>query len=187
MKTKLLIGTLAALVILGLVGGVAFAAEPSRRLCGLGKVTAIDGDTITVENRRGTFDILTDADTVFRVKDVESPTIDDVNVGDIVAGQVEKQEDDTLLAKVVAVVPPKQQRVRGLGKVTAIDGDTITVENRRGTFDVLTDADTVFRVKDVESPTIDDVNVGDIVAGQVEKQEDGTILAKAIVVVPPQQ
>ena len=108
MKTKLLLGTLAALVILGLVGGVAFAAEPNRRIRGLGKVTAISGDTITVENRRGTFDILTDEKTVFRARGVEDPTIKDIRVGDLVAGQVERQEDGTLLAKVVIVVPPRR-------------------------------------------------------------------------------
>ena len=108
MKTKLLLGTLAALVILGLVGGVAFAAEPFGRLRGLGKVTAISGDAITVENQRGTFDILTDDETLFRVRGIENPTIEDIHVGDLVAGEVERQEDHTLLAKVVIVVPPKR-------------------------------------------------------------------------------
>jgi hypothetical protein len=108
MKTKLLLGTLAALVILGLVGGVAFAAEPSRRIRGLGRVTAVSGDTITVENRRGTFDILTDEETVFRARGIENPSIKDVHVGDLVAGKVERQEDHTLLAKVVIVLPSKR-------------------------------------------------------------------------------
>lgn len=107
MKTKLLLGTLATLALLSLMGSVAFAAEPLRHMRGLGKVTAIAGQTITVETRRGTFDILTDENTVFRVKGVENPTVDDIQVGDTIAGQVEKQEDDTLLAKVIAVVPPK--------------------------------------------------------------------------------
>ena len=107
MKAKLLLGTLVALIALGLAGGVAFAAEPLQHLRGLGKVTAIDGHTLTVENRQGTFDLLTNGETVFRIKGIEDPTIEDIQVGDIVAGRAIKQEDGALLAKVIAVVPPK--------------------------------------------------------------------------------
>jgi len=172
-------------------------------LRGLGKVAAIEGDALTVENRRGTFEVLTNDDTVFRVRGVESPSIDDLHVGDVVAGIVARQDDGSLLARVIAVVPPQAQRLRGLGRVAAIEGDALTVENRRGTFEVLTNDDTVFRVRGVEGtfevltnddtvfrvrgvedPSIDDLHVGDVVAGIVARQDDGSLLARALVVLP---
>jgi hypothetical protein len=106
-----------------------------------------------------------------------------VRAGDVVAGRAVKQDDRTLLAKLIAVVPPEPRRVRGLGKVTAIEGSTITVENRRGTFPILVDDETVFRIRDVENPTIGDVQVGDVVAGRVVKQDD-TLVARMIGVLP---
>ena len=143
-------------------------------------------NALTVETHRGeTVDVLVDGETVLRIRGVENPTLEAIHVGDIVAGQVEKQEDGTLLAKVIAVVPPRNERIRGLGKVAEVQGDTLTIENRRGTFAVRTDEDTVFRVRGIENPTLEDIRVGDIVAGQAEKQGDGTLLAKIIAVVPP--
>ena len=187
MKTKLLIGTLVALVALSLLGGTAFAAEPSTRMRGLGKVAEIDLDTgtLTVHTRRGRVTVHTDAATAFRIPGVDEPALADVRVGDLVAGVVERQEDGTLLALRIAVLPPKPERVRGWGRVEAVHGKTLVVQNRQGTFEVLTDKDTVFRIRGVEDPSIVDIEVGDLVAGRAIKQEDGTLLAKLVAVVPP--
>ncbi len=155
--------------------------RPSR-IRGWGRVQAVHGKTLVIENRQGTFDVLTDKDTVFRIRGVEDPSIKDVKVGDLVAGTAIKQEDGTLLAKLVAVIPP---RLRALGRVEAIHGKTLVVENRRGTFDVHTDQDTLFRIRGIEDPSIRDIEVGDLVAGRVVKQEAGSLLAKLIAVVPP--
>lgn len=186
MKRKLLLGTLITLLTLGISGGVAFAADSVQRHGGLGKVIAIGQNTLTVENQWGTFDILTDEKTVIRVPGVENPTLDDVPVGALVAGRVEKRDDSSFLAKAIFVVPPPKARLRGLGKVTAVGDNALTVETHRGeTVDVLVDGETVLRIRGVENPTLEAIHVGDIVAGQVEKQEDGTLLAKVIAVVPP--
>ncbi|MBN1580947.1 MAG: hypothetical protein JXA89_09620 [Anaerolineae bacterium] len=186
MKLKLILGTLAAVLVFGLAGGTAFAADSLQRQGGLGRVIDIQGEVIIVENQLGTFDIHTDGETVFRVRGVEQPTIDDVSVGDLVAGRVEKQDDGTLLAKLVTVMPSPGRRLRGLGRVTAVGADSLTVEIRNGeAHTILIDADTKFRIKDVEDATLADIQVGDVVAGAVVKQEDGTLLAKLVVVVPP--
>ena len=64
--------------------------------------------TLTVQARQhGEVMIQTDEETVFRVKDVEDASLKDVQVDDVVAGVVVKQEDGTLLAKLIAVVPPR--------------------------------------------------------------------------------
>jgi exosome complex RNA-binding protein Csl4 len=188
MKLKLVLGTLIALVTLGVAGGVAFAADSSQRQGGIGKVIAIEGDTIVVENFWGTFDVLTDEETVFRVRGIENPTIKDVNVGDIVAGRIEKGEDGTFLAKLVAVIPPGAIKRRGLGKVTAVGKDSITIKRRNGeSVTVHVNDETLFRIRGVENPGLEDIQVGDIVAGKALKQEDDTLLAKLIIVVPPKE
>jgi hypothetical protein len=127
-----------------------------------------------------------DDETVFRIRGVEEPTLADVEVGDVVAGVVVKQDDDTLLAKVVAVLPPQNERLRGLGKVTAVGDDALTVEGRGGeTRTIAVDDETVFRIRGVEEPTLADLEIGDVVAGVVIKQDDDTLLAKVVAVVPP--
>ncbi len=186
MKAKLVLGTLVALVVFGLVGGVAFAGEPVQPQCGLGKVIDIRGDMLVVENQLGTFDIRTDGDTAFRVRGVENAAITDIHIDDVVAGKVVRQADDSLLAKSIVVLMLKPRPGRGLGKVTAIGDDELTVETRKGDeVRVLVDAETVFRVKGIEEPTLADIKVGDMVAGRVVKQDDGTLLAKVVAVVPP--
>jgi hypothetical protein len=159
---------------------IAVLRRPSR-VRGWGRVQAVHGKTLVIENRQGTFEVHTDQDTVFRIRATHDPTIKDIDVGDLVAGSAVREEDGTLLAKLVIVVPP---RLRPLGRVEAIRGRTLVVENRRGAFDVHTDKDTLFRIRGVEEPTIKDIEVGDLVAGRVTKQPDGTLQAKLIVVVP---
>lgn len=202
MKTKLLVGVLVVVVTLGVAGGVAFAADSQvkqdrgsfealsaapARMRALGKVVKVHGKTLEVKNRRGTFDVLTDDETVFRVLGNGDPSIKDIEAGDLVAGRVVKQEDGTFLAKVIAVVPPPSERWRGLGRVIEVQGNTLVVENRRGTFDVLTDDETVFHVPGVEDPGIEDIEEGDLIAGKGIRQEDGVFLATAVAVVPPRR
>ena len=105
MKKRLLLGILILLLALGSFGTVALADTPPNGLRGLGKVAAIEGDALTVENRRGTFEVLTNDDTVFRVRGVEDPSIDDLHVGDVVAGIVARQDDGSLLARALVVLP----------------------------------------------------------------------------------
>jgi RNase P/RNase MRP subunit p29 len=202
MKTKLLVGVLVVVVTLGVAGGAAFAADSQAkqdqgsfealsaapaRMRALGKVVKVHGKTLEVKNRRGTFDVLTDDETVFRVLGNGDPSSKDIEAGDLVAGRVVKQEDGTFLAKVIAVVPPPSERWRGLGRVIEVQGNTLVVENRRGTFDVLTDDETVFHVPGVEDPGIEDIEEGDPIAGKGIRQEDGVFLATAVAVVPPRR
>jgi ribosomal protein L35AE/L33A len=164
---------------------IAVVPPKPERVRGWGRVEAVHGKRLVVRNRQGTFEVLTDKHTVFRIRGVEDPSIVDIEVGDLVAGRAIKQEDGTLLAKLVAVVPPRLRPVRALGRVEAIHGKTLAVENRRGTFEVHTDKDTVFRIRGIEDPSIVDVEVGDLVAGKVVNEADGTLLARLIAVVPP--
>jgi exosome complex RNA-binding protein Csl4 len=200
--TKAVLGALVALLTLSLAGSVALAAGRAQegdasgsegilppgqgRPRAWGKVTKVHGKTLEVENRRGTFEVLTDDETLFRIPGVEEPSIKDVEVGDVVAGKVVQQEDGTLLATAIAVLPPPRPgERRGIGRVMAIQGQTLEVETRWCTAEIRTDGEIVFRVPGVEEPTIEDIEVGDLIAGKVVRQEDDTLLAKAIAVLPP--
>jgi uncharacterized protein (TIGR03663 family) len=76
---------------------------------------------------------------------------------------------------------------RNLGEVTAIDGDTITVENWQGTFQVVTDDRTAFRIQGVDPGDADlsYIRVGNPIAGRVTRWDDETYRARSIHVIPP--
>ena len=140
-----------------------------------GEVLAVEGDTFTIRIARDRqpgreIQVLTDEATEFRVPGVEDPSIADLQVGDHVAGEGVIEEDDTMRATLVVVLP--EQVARLTGEVTAIEGTTLVLETLGGTVNVLTDAGTVFRVPGVEEPTLADVEVGDqvIAAGTWEDE-----------------
>ena len=81
------------------------------------------------------------------VVETENPSINDIRVGDIVAGRVVSQSDGTLLATTLVVVPSQAIEENVLGKAIGIEDGTITVEDQRGTFQVLTDDETLFLVE----------------------------------------
>jgi RNase P/RNase MRP subunit p29 len=129
-----------------------------------GKVVAIEGDTLTIRTDRREIVLQTDEATEFRMPGVENPTMADLEIGDKVAVEGVIGEGGTVRAALVIVLPDDAARLAG--RVTNIEGTTLEVRTVGGTVNVLTDADTVFRVPGVEEPGLDDVEVGDqIVAG----------------------
>lgn len=148
-----------------------------------GQVAAIDGVNVTVNTLDGLATVATDDRTRFEVPGVENPTLADVKVGDLVFVVAFGQEDGSMLAKLIAVRP----KVRFRGEVLAKNGATLTVATDRGNVDVLTDANTRYRVPGVDNPTLDDVHVGDTVAViAVSQGAGGGLLATGIGVLPPQ-
>lgn len=146
-----------------------------------GQVTAIAGNAITVQRPDGALTVLTDEHTRFRVPGVENPTLADVHVGDLVGILAFGQEDGTILARAVAVL----KGIRLQGDVTAKSGAVLTLDTAKGPLDVLTDAGTRYRVPGVESPTLEDIEVGDSVAVvAVSPGASGGLLAKGIAVLP---
>jgi hypothetical protein len=130
----------------------------------LGEVLEVEGDTFTIRADRGRqsgrqFRVLTDETTEFRVPGVENPSIADLQVGDQIAGEGVVEEDGTGRATLVVVLP--EQVARLSGKVTAIEELTLALDTPGGVVNVVTDADTIFRVPGVEEAALDDVAVGD--------------------------
>ena len=144
-----------------------------------GEVTAIDGNTITVENPRGTGTIVTNGDTQFMVNGEEG-NLSDIQVGMFAGAKGEVSEDGTsVTAEMVFAGDERPQRDgrkggRGVGgEVTAIDGNTITVENPRGTGTIVTTDDTQFMVNGEEG-NLSDIQVGMFVGAKGEMSEDGS-------------
>ncbi len=143
-----------------------------------GEVLEVEGAAFTLRATQGRqsgrpLNVLTDEATEFRmpgVPGVDTPSISDLQVGARVAGEGVIEEDGTVRATLVVVLPDQVARL--VGEVTTIEGTTLVLDTLGGTVNVLTDADTVFRVPGVEEPALDDVVVGNqvITAGTWEEE-----------------
>jgi len=165
--------------------------ETDRVLPLAGELTDISDDTLTVETGHGPATIGVDGETGYRIPNVQDPGLDDLEVGMRIVARGTLNSDGSLLAQVVTVpqVGPRQGHLRG--EVLAIAGDTFTVRTARGRqpgreIQVLTDETTEFRVPGVENPSIADLQVGDKIAGEGVREEDGTVRATLVVVLPEQ-
>jgi hypothetical protein len=149
-----------------------------------GLITSIEGDTLTVRTRRGEVQVDTNEDTVFRVPGVEDPGIDDLNPRDlIVAVGTWDSEQEIFTARAVSLIPRWPSHLRFIrGEVTAIEGPTIVLQALQGEVGVVTDEQTIFRIPGVEDPGLDDLRVGDQVGTLVTRSEEGTLLAKVVIV-----
>ena len=140
-----------------------------------GEVLAVEGNTFTVRAARGRqFQVLTDEATEFRVPGVEAPSIAGLQVGDKIAGEGVIEEGGAR-ATLVVVLP--EQVARLTGKVSAIKGTTLALDTPGGQVNVLTDAETVFRVPGVEEPTWADVETGDQVIATGTWEDETTFRA----------
>ena len=191
-RTTLLAGWLAGLLMLGNVGFTYAdapkppAAQADRRgPIVKGEITAIDGDALTVQTEhRGALTVQITGRTRFRAKDDPNFTLADLKVGDVIAVQGRFTGENTLAAQLVLLVPPDMID-DAHGRVTAIDDDTITVEDKDGSaVDVLTSADTKFHVKGVEDATIDDVTVGMVLGAVGRFDAGGALRAKQVIAGP---
>ena len=125
-----------------------------------GTVTAVDGDSITVQGRHGlTREIATTSTTTYRLG-TETTTRAEVTVGDRIHAFGVTGADDAFTASVVIVAVPKVA-----GEVTAVSSGSFTIQLRDGsTYTVTVDADTAYRIRGVDDPGLDDIEVGDVVA-----------------------
>jgi RNase P/RNase MRP subunit p29 len=149
-----------------------------------GELTDIDGDILTVETRHGPTTAGVNDETVYRIRGVEDPGLDDLEVGMKVIIKGTLQPDGTLLVKGVGAAEsgPREGRLRG--KVIAKEGDTLTIQVGRREVVVQTDEATEFQVPGVENPTIADVEVGNMVAGEGTRDEEGVTTASLVIVLP---
>jgi hypothetical protein len=149
-----------------------------------GLITAIEGNVISVTTRQGEVQVLTTEGTVFRIPGVEDPGVDGLHPRDlIVAVGTRDGEERVLTARIVGLIPRWPSHLRFLrGEVTAVEGSTIVLKALQGELAVLTDDETVFRIPGVEDPGLEDLQMGDKAGALVTRAEEGSLLAKAVIV-----
>jgi len=127
-----------------------------------GKVTAITGNTLTVETlAQGVVKVQTDANTRFRMQGKPQASIDDVKVGALITARGDRTND--VLHAVAVVIVPANLSDLAAGKVQSINGSTIVITKKDGsTLNVTTNADTKFHSPDKPNATLADVKVGDL-------------------------
>jgi len=184
MKKKWWIGLLTLSLLLGSVG-VAWAEPPAQRMRRAprrpalrGRVTAIDGTTLSVTVWRGAFAVLTGEETRFRVPDTEQATLADIQVGDRVAVWGKRETRCLLRARLILVIPEGAITLRG--EVTAIEGDGFRLQTRQGEQTVRVDDETRFRLPGVEDPSLDDLLEGAKVLIAGIKNQDEGVLARIV-------
>ena len=168
MKKKVFIGLVITAVLVGIIGVVVVAAAPTDQpVLGwwqgvvMGKVTAINGTTLTVQTvNQGTLQLTTDAQTKYRARGNSNFSLTDIKVGDRIAvrgtvqnGQVQAQ---------VITLAPASVPDRAFGKVQSINGATIVVTTVAGhPLNIATNANTKFRTPGNANAALSDVKVGD--------------------------
>jgi hypothetical protein len=153
----------------------------------LGQVQSITGSTLVIiKAEGGTLNVVTTAETKFHAKGIQNPTLTDIKVGDIIA-VVGQLNGATLTASQVGFHTPRAKIgpvVRG--KISALNGSTLTLQQPFGqTLAVTTDANT-FVVKrgddGMQIVKVSDLTVGEGIAVLGIRSSDGkSISAKAII------
>ena len=178
--TKYLIAILLVVTALS-SSNMANAAPGERgRGGGGGEVTAVSADSITVLNRNNN-SVVVNVDentTVHLVATQSEGTLDDIEVGDTVRVRGRRAGDGTVNARSITV-QPDGDKVKG--RVAAVDGSTISLENRDGTVSVVTDGNTAFYLNG-EAGTLSDATEGNRVVAYGETQNDGSVLATLVLI-----
>jgi hypothetical protein len=179
----------ASLVLVGMLltaTGTAWAEEPAERGAVRGQVVAVEGETLLVDTPSGAERaVIVGQDTRLFMPGVREPSIGDIDVGDFLDAWGSVNEEGDLLARVAIVVPAEMAQRRNLvqGRVTAVEGLTITVEMGQGERFVVADEATRFLIPRVEDPGVRDVAVGDPILALARLDDEGNLLTRMVAIV----
>ena len=147
-----------------------------------GEVTAISGSTLTVLNRNDESVVVnvSDSTEIYLVASQSTGTLSDTQVGSNIHVRGTKNDDGSVDATKIKVAPAGD---RAHGKVTEVDGSTITVEHRRDgtTTTIVTDGNTVFWLNGAAA-SLSDVVVDKFIAAYGQTQNDGSVLARDVII-----
>lgn len=139
-------------------------------------ITAINGSNLSLKTADGwTRTIAVTADTAL-TRAGKTIAAGDLKVGDQVGFRQDRQTDGSYTITAINVVLP------GIGgKVTKVDGSTITVEQRDGTSATIhVSADTTYRIAGDDTPALSDIKVEDIVIASGTQRADGSLDAETV-------
>ena len=182
--TKLIMVILMAFVLASSTT-VAFAQEETdaaRHRVGLrGEVTAVGTSSLTVETPNGesvTVNV-TDDTKIHLIETDGEGSLSDIEVGNFVGVRGQRNDDGSVNARLIVVASEDlRDFARVGGKVTAINGNVITIENRQGNSqDIHTNDETKFR-KGKEPASLEDIEVDDPLVAAGVKRDDGTFVAR---------
>jgi len=141
-----------------------------------GTVTAVSGNTVTIQGRDGlTWTITLTDSTTYRLGS-GAGSRSDLTVGDEILVAGAQGTGNALTATTVVIRVPHIA-----GQVTAKSGNTLTIQRRDGTsITVNVDADTTYQVPGVENATLENITVGMVVAIEGTQTSDGSIDATAV-------
>jgi outer membrane lipoprotein SlyB len=139
-------------------------------------ITAINGNEISLKTDDGwTRTVTVTSDTTI-TRAGTTIAIGDLKVGDQVVFRQERQADGTYTITEVRLVLPTVA-----GKITKIDGSTITVQRFDGTTQVIhVDSSTTYRIAGSDNATLKDLAVDDVIVAQGTQQSDGSLDAEAV-------
>jgi hypothetical protein len=180
----------------GSVNAQAIMVAPEGDQAG-GRVTAVDGQTISVENPRdGAATIVTNDSTQFRLGPDQTGSLTDVTPDKFVMAFGTTQEDGSLAARLVLVHErgpgsdgpghgPGHRRGPG-GEVTTVGDNTLTVQNPNGdSVTVNVSSDTTVRLAETQSEgSLSDIKVGSHIRIRGQRNDDGSVTAQEIMVAP---
>jgi RNase P/RNase MRP subunit p29 len=145
-----------------------------------GTIEDIENTTVTLNTPGGPVALIIDVNTLYRIPDVEEPSLADLAAGDAAAA-VGWWEEDSYVFHAFVVAKLADDRTLSLaGELTEIDDDTLTIETKLGSATASVNDETVFRIKGVEDSGPDDLEVGMRVIIKGTLQPDGTLLAKGV-------
>jgi hypothetical protein len=152
-----------------------------------GKVIAVDGETIELTRLDGTAaNVVTNADTRFQTQDQQTATLADIQVGDVVVATGQLNGDALTAIRVGFRAPRPQIGPIAVGKINAINGNTLTLELPFAEQLIVDVSSSTFLVKRSDNGPqtiqLSDLAVGDSVLVIGPSRDDGqSIEAKAIV------
>ena len=170
---------------------VALSREQIQKHMLRGTVESIDPNagTLTVKALRGeqnTFTVKTTEQTEYRIPDVESPTLADIQVGTqvIILGWRDESDSQSGTARLIAVLPAELQgSFRAAGKVTALSDTSFTLQTlRRGEVTVLITDSTQYRARGEQEVSFADIAVGSkvLIVGEPVEGQEKTVQAKLV-------
>ena len=116
-----------------------------------GEISSVDAGSITLLLKDDpSVTILIDSQTHIRIPTFKGASIKDLKPGMTVMVQARRDQDDSLTAKAVVLIPGKPSKMHRVGIVTAYEaGASITIQDKDGqTFTFLINADTKILPKD---------------------------------------
>ena len=157
-----------------LSGGPGFRGGHGPGFGGI-EITAISGSSISLETEDGWTRTITVDDGTTYTRAGEDITVADLAVGDTIGFRQTLEDDGTWTIDAIAVILPHVG-----GEVTAVDGSTVTVEQRDGTSATINIGSDANIVVNGDAAELADIEVGMVLVAEGTENSDGSLDATRV-------